>query len=353
MVKEKPQISLRIFALFAVAGLFVFLLYLYLFVPFGQVVTAVERANLLVLGLAFGVVFAGVVFNSLAWARLLGLLSVRVSFLKVFLFVWVASFVDILIPAESMSGDVSKVYLMSRESGESDGKIVASVVSQRILGMVVTIVTLVLSAVYFVVVYHASLFVEGVMVFAAVGSVVLLGLLLYVSATRSATERLGDWVVRVLVWVSRGRWRFERLKAFLVRLLDSFHEGILTLSRRPRGLVLPLLFTVLAWLSDVFVAVLVFVSLGSFGVNISLSAIVIVYSISIAIEDVPVGVPWEVGTLEVVMTSLFVLLGCSGAIGVFAVAAFLIRVFTVWVKLLVGGWVVQFLGVRGLFSGRS
>lgn len=337
--------------LFAAAGLFVFVFYLYLFVPFGEVVRAVEGANLLVLGLALGVVFIGVVFNSWAWARLLGLLSVKVSFVKVFLFVWVASFVDILIPAESMSGDVSKVYLMSRESGESGGRIVASVVSQRILGMVVTIVTLVFSAVYFVVVYHTSLFVEGVMVFVAVGSVALLGLLLYFSATRSATERLGDWVVRVLVWVSRGRWRFERLKVFLVSLLDSFHEGILTLSKRPRGLVLPLLFTVLAWLSDVFVAVLVFVSLGSFGVSISLSAIVIVYSISIAIEDVPVGIPWEFGTLEVVMTSLFALLG-SGAIGVFAVAAFLIRVFTVWVRLLVGGLAVQFLGVKGLFSGR-
>lgn len=351
MAEEKPRISLRVFVLFVAAGLFVFLVYLYLFVPFGEVVEAVEAANPVYLVLAFGVLFVSVSFSSLAWQGLLRLLSVKASFLKVFQFIWVANFVDILVPAESMSGDVSRVYLMSRESGESGGKIVASVVSQRILGMVVTITTLVLSAVYFVVFYHVSLFAEEVMVFVAVGSVFVLASLVYLSASRSATERLGDWVVRVLVWVSRGRWRFEHLKSSVVRLLDSFHEGILTLSRHPRGLVLPLLFTVSAWVSDVFIAVLVFVSLSSLGVNISLSAVVIVYSISIAIEDVPVGIPWEVGTLEVVMTSLFVLLGNPAAIGVFAVAAFLIRIFTVWVRLLVGGLAVQFLGVKGLLSG--
>jgi uncharacterized membrane protein YbhN (UPF0104 family) len=115
-------------------------------------------------------------------------------------------------------------------------------------------------------------------------------------------------------------------------------------------LILPLVFTVLAWFSDILIVVMVFLSLGSFGVTISLSAIVVVYSIAIAIEDIPVGVPWEIGPLEIVMTNLFALLGNLNAIGVFAVATFLIRILTVWVRMLVGGLMVQLLGIKGVLT---
>jgi uncharacterized protein (TIRG00374 family) len=349
-MSSSRRFSLRIAFLFILAGLSLFLLYLYFFVPFGSIVDAIQKANPLYLMLAFGLLFLGVAFSSMAWQRLLKVLSVRVSLLKAYQLTWIASFVDILIPAESISGDVSRIYLMSREAKESEGRVVASVVSQRILGLLVTVVSLLISGTYYVVNYSPPLLALEVVVIVEAGGLLTLGLLLYVSVTKGATEKIADWLIRILMRVFRGRWKFRQLRERAVKFLNTFHEGIWTLGEQRSGLILPLIFTVLAWFSDVLIAVLVFLSLGSFGVTISLSAIVVVYSISIAIEDIPVGVPWEIGTVEIVMTNLFALLGSPNLIGVFAVATFLIRVLTVWVRMLVGGLMVQLLGIKGVLT---
>jgi len=79
-----------------------------------------------------------------------------------------------------------------------------------------------------------------------------------------------------------------------------------------------------------------------------LSAIVIVYSITVGIQTIPIGIPGEVGIPEIVMTTLYTLLGVPIAMS--AVATLLIRVLTLWVKLLIGGVVVQWLGIRALRS---
>ncbi len=349
-MSSAKRFSLKTTLLFASVGLFLLLLYLYLFVPFGTVVEAIRTADPLYLLLAFGVLFLSVCFSSMTWQRLLKVLSVRVSLLKAYQLTWIASFVDILIPAESISGDVSRVYLLSKETEENEGRVAASVVSQRILALLVTVVSLLVSATYYIINYRPPFVALEIVVIVEAGSILTLGLLFYISITKKATRKIANWLIRILVRISRGHWKFEQLRKSAVNILNSFHEGIWTLGRHPSGLILPLAFAVLAWLSDILIAVLVFLSLGSFGVAISLSAIVIVYSISVAIEDIPVGFPWEVGTLEIVMTNLFVLLGNPQVIGVFLVAAFLIRIFTVWVRLLVGGLMVQLLGIKGVLS---
>ncbi len=73
----------------------------------------------------------------------------------------------------------------------------------------------------------------------------------------------------------------------------------------------------------------------------------IVHSISVAIHYIPL-VSGELGILEIVMASLFTLLGNPHAIALFAVATILIRVLTLWGRLFVGGLTVQLMGIRSL-----
>jgi len=80
--------------LLIVVGLAAFFVYLYFFVPFGQLIETVQRLNPFYFLLAFFALLASVVFYSLVWQRLLGLLSVKTSFLKVVQFVCVENFVD-------------------------------------------------------------------------------------------------------------------------------------------------------------------------------------------------------------------------------------------------------------------
>jgi uncharacterized protein (TIRG00374 family) len=351
LVKQKG-FALRTVAVFLAAGLFVFLLYLYFLVPFRDVVLTLQRVNPSYFLLAIGALFVSAAFYSLAWQRLLDMLSVKASFLKAFQFTWVANFVDILVPAESVSGDISRVYLMSKESGGNTGKVVASVVGHRVLATCVTVVSLVVSSTYFAIYYKPPILILELVAIVAACSVIFIGLLFYLSMRREAMEKIVNWFIKLLVRISRGRWKLENLKESAVKTLSTFHDGVVTLSENPKGLVLPLVFSILAWVLDVLIAVFVFLSLGPLETTISLSAIVIVYSISVAIHYIPI-VSGELGILEIVMTSLFTLLGNPQAIAVFAVATILIRLLTLWGRLFVGGLIVQFIGIKNLMPSQN
>jgi len=351
MVEQKRFAVKTVIPLLAV-GLFVFLIYLYFFVPFEDLIQIFQNVNPLYLLLASGALFVSAAFYSLAWQRLLGMLSVKASFLKAFQFVWVAGFVDILVPAESVSGDISRIYLMSKESGGNTGKVVASVVSHRVLTTSVTVVSLIISTIYFVANYKPPILVLELVAIIAACSAIFIGLLFYLSMREATTEKIVNWFIKILVRISRGLWKFERLRESATKMLGTFREGIATLSENPEGLILPLFLSVLAWLLDVLIAVLVFLSLGPIETTISLSAIVIVYSISVAVHYIPI-VSGELGILEIVMTSLFSLLGNPQAIAVFAVATVLIRALTLWGRLFVGGLIVQLMGIKSLVPSQN
>ena len=324
------------------AGLFMFLLYLYFFVPFGEFVTDIQKANPFYYSLAFGSMLLSVAFYSLAWQRLLHVLSVKCSFLKSFQIVWIGSFVDLLVPAESISGDISRVYLMSKESGENAGKVVASVIGHRVLTMTITLAGLVISSVYFVVTYRPPMLVVSSVSLLSGGTLLTLALIFYFSRKRQVTARIVAWIVRLLVRLSHGRWRFEHLKQSAEKMLKAFHDGIDTLIAQKSRLVLPVSLSILAWVLDLLISALVFQALDALR---SFSLIAIVYSISVAIQTIPLGVPGEVGVLDIVMTSLYTLLGVP--ITIAAVATVLIRILTLWLRLLIGGLTVQWLGIKG------
>jgi uncharacterized protein (TIRG00374 family) len=345
----KKRFALSTAILFLAIGLFVFLLYFYFFVPFSDAIQILQKANPLYLLLAFGSVLVSAAFYSLTWQRLLGLLTVKASFRKTFEFTWIATFVDILVPFESVSGDISRIYLMSKESNANAGKVAASVVSHRILSTSVTIISLMISTTYFAFKYKPPALILDLVIVIGVGCAIFLGLLFYVSMRKEATRRIVDWIISVLTWLSRGRWQFVKIREWTMNTLVKFHEGFLILGENPKGLLMPLLYSILAWFLDILIAILVFLSLGSIENTISLSAIIIVYSLAVTISSIPL-ISGELGILEIAMTSLFMLLGNPQTIAIFAVATLLIRMLTLWVRVFVGGLFVQLLGIKNLMS---
>lgn len=324
-------------------GLFVFLLYLYLWVPFGDFVNIMKQADPFYYSLAFLALLLSVGFYSLAWQLLLRLLSVKSSFWKAFQFVWVGNFVDLLVPAESISGDIARVYLMSKDSGDNAGKVVASVIGHRILTMIITLGGLVIGTVYFAIRYRPPMLVMEFVSVIAAGTIVSMILIFYLSRQRQVTSKIVEWIIGLLVRISRGRWQFEGMKKSAEKMLRAFHDGIDALGVRRDRLVLPVCLGITAWLCDLLIAVLVFYALG---VQVHFSAIVIVYSIGIAVQTIPLGIPGEIGVLDVLMATLYTLLGLP--IAVSAVATLLIRIMTLWMRLLIGGITVQWLGIRSL-----
>jgi uncharacterized protein (TIRG00374 family) len=337
-------LSLKRTVPFLLAGMLVFLVYLYFFVGINELLAILRGVNLFYYGMAVAVLFLTMFVNSLAWQYFLRPLSVKVPLRKTFLFTWIGAFVDLLVPAESISGDASKVYLMTNESGENAGKVVASIVSHRILAMIISLGSLIFSsAVLYSIQYELPAAVLNLILIIIVGTAVSLFFIFMCALKETLTQKIIDALIRFLAFVTRGRWKLDGLRTKATKALCAFHGSIQVLLKNPKHLVLPVVFALISWLLSILISYFVFVSLGQ---KVDFVLITIVYSISVNVQSIPLGIPAEVGVVEIVMTSLYGLLGVEA--GIAAAVTVLIRLLTVWLRIAIGFVTVQWIDLKDL-----
>jgi len=331
---------------FLLVGLTIFIVYLYFFVDIPKMVTILQQTNFFYYSLAIVAMFLDVFFYSMTWQYLLLPLSVKFPFKKTFLFTWVGIFVDLLVPMESVSGDISKTYLMSKGSEANTGRVVASLISQRILFMIITVGSLIIGSSSILILSHGlPAYILNLTIVVAVTTAVSLIFLIIVCFKRQITEKVVDSVIRFFERISRGHWHLASLKSKIQDGINAFYEAIRVLRLYPKSLVQPVIFSVVGWVFSLLISFFVFISLGY---RVPFGVVVIVYSISCGVQTVPLGIPAEVGVVDVAMAYLYTLFGVPVVIS--GAATLLIRILTVWARLLVGFVAIQWVGVKALMG---
>jgi uncharacterized protein (TIRG00374 family) len=306
-------------------------------------IAVIQQVNIYYYSLALIAILLSMLFYSLTWQYLLNFLSIKTTFQKTFLFTWIGTFVDILVPAESISGDITRAYLMSKSSNENAGRVMASVIGHRILNLIITLVGLAVGSTFFILKYSPSEFIVKFLLIVTLGTAASLILFFVLCLRKEVTEKIVNWLVGMLAYISRGRWKEAQLKSKAQEMLKAFHQGISILGKHSKNLGLPIISTVIAWFFDLLTAFLVFISIGF---EISLIAILVVYFISYAIQTIPLGIPAEVGLTEIVMTNVYTLLGVPLTIS--AIATVLTRLLSVWFKFFIGYLATQWIGIKVL-----
>jgi len=335
---------------FIFIGLFVFILYLYFFVGFKDILEVLRKVNpadyLFYYSLTVVSLLLSVFFYSLTWYELLRVLSIKISIRESLFYCWLGLFVDLVVPLEAVSGEITRVYLLSRNSKNDTGKVIASVVIHRILSMGTVLTSLTVSSLYFIFRGNIPQYVLVLMIAVLAGTSLTIILIFYLSVREEATERLLDKLIRFTAFITRGRLKVEDLKAKVQNALTMFHQGIEAIGRNRRNLIKPTVYAFTSWFFYLLIYVLVFYALG---VEVSLGVSVIVYSISVAVQAIPIGLP--VGLVEIVMTSLYSLFNIDLAIS--GTATSLIRVVTFWFQLMVGYIIAQWVGIKTLLRSRD
>ena len=99
-------------------GIAAFLIYIFIFqVDIGAIFEELKSVNLYVYLIAVIVSLIEIFFFSLSWRALINFLDVKLSVIKSNLLVWSGIFVDTLVPAESISGEAMRIYLIAKERG--------------------------------------------------------------------------------------------------------------------------------------------------------------------------------------------------------------------------------------------
>ncbi len=345
MEQIKPRFTKKTVIL-PLVGILSFFLYIYLFnVDLLGILETAQKAQPLPYIAAILIGFVEIFFYALSWNELLRGLRVRLALLKAYIFVWYAMFLDILIPAESVSGEICRVYLVNREQYGTSGKVVASLMTYRLLSMVMNSLFLIAGATLLFgvaqinpIVFDAIQVLVGTIAFFMI-------LLLVISWKENWSLKIINGLFRVGEFVSRGKWKLEKLRQEASNAAGVFHSSMKEVVRNPGKLVVPTFYLALNWLTSMSIPYLVFLSLGY---NVSWGVIFVTTAIVVAIKSIPVGIPFEVGLPEIAMTTLYAAGGVPPEIA--ATSTILSRIITLWIRFGVGFAAFQWTEINAISS---
>ena len=328
-------------------GLFVFFLYLYFFVGLDKVFLAVRSFNLteyvLFYSLAIGTMLVVMFFWVLAWRTILGVMSVRISLKNAYMYYWVGYFVDLVVPCQAVCGELTRLYLVQKETNDNYGVVGAGGIANRIVAYSVVTAGLTIGLFFVLTDPNVPSFALDLMVLAWIGAVAFLSGMLYLALSEKAAEKIAGVLVKVLKAIHFRKYRSGQIPTETLESLKSFHDSFRFFRSHPRYLMRPYFFHSIAYALSITVYALSFYALGF---RSSIAFIIIVYFLTSAVQDASAA--FSVGSLEIVLTNIFIFYGFSAALS--GVAAAVLRSLTFWFPLVVGYVIIQLVGAKKLLS---
>jgi len=320
-----------------ILGFVAFIVYFFLFINPAQVANILSKTDLFYYIWAFVAYSLYAFFSSLIWRSLLSNLHLRISLRKALLFTWAGLFFDATVPQLGWSAEVSKTYLLTKDSSLEAGKIGASVVGQKIFNMTITVVAMALGLGFLLAEYSLPLVVTFLISLVLVLSIVTLILVYYISIRPSATKTLLNWATRILGFF-RKKWNPEGFRQKADRLLGVFHTGMQDLRTDSKALVKPIAYSITSFIFEISVT---FITFAALGYAVPVDKVLIVFTLTGVVQTA--GVTFF-GFPELIMSVTFTALGIPAALSVSV--ALLVRVVSLWFRLVVSYVALQWTGIR-------
>lgn len=341
----KPKATWKI-AILPLIGIAAFFAYLYFFqVDFVEVLLSIGATDPFLFLSAVALTFVSTFLHAVAWRSLLTPLSMKLSVVRAYLYVWYGVFVDLIIPAESVSGEASIAYLITREQGNHvTGKVIASLLAHRLINMGVTLILLFAGVCLISAQAGLNSLVFNLSLALICLTTSFLVLLLLLSTRKSWTLNIIDRLLRLAERLAKGRWGLARIRGGAVRTAEAFYDSLQVLRRAPKTVALSTSLSILSWLSYLAISYAVFLAVG-FPASLSLwNTILVTQVIVVAVKSIPLGIPFEVGLPEITMTALYTALGVP--MDVSATVTILSRLLTLWLRFFVGFAVHEWLEIK-------
>jgi uncharacterized protein (TIRG00374 family) len=337
----KPKLTWKsvVFPLLGIVGFFI---YLYVFkVDILGIIATAKNADPAIYAIAILFGLLEVFFFTISWRVLTNYLKIKISVFRAYLYVWYGIYVDTIVPAQSISGEVTRTYLCTRDKCGSVGKVVASLFAHRLLGMVLNVVALIAGLALLTIGGEVYPLVFNALILVAAAIVGIISLMLVLSFKQQWTLRVINWVTNLIHKITRGKWVPSNLQEQAVEVTGHFHESMVEFSHNPKAVAGSVFYLVVSWLFSLSIPFLVFQSLGH---PVTWSIIIVTSAIFLAVKAIPIGIPFEVGLPEAVMTTLYISMGVYGPLA--ATATILVRIITLWFRFFIGFGAQQYLELR-------
>ena len=333
-------------AIFPLLGLVGFFLYIYLFkIDIIGIFATAKKANPIIYSIAVLFGLLQVLSFTVSWRVLTNYLSIKMSIIRAYLYVWYGMYVDTIVPAQSISGEVTRTYLLTRDGCGSFGKVVASLYTHRLLGTAINVLALIAGLVLLTFGGNVNPVVFNLIILVAAAIVAILVLMFVLSYKQQWTLTVINWVTKFVQKISFGKMKLDKLKEEAVEITEHFHDSMKEFRHNPKTISYSLFYLLISWSFSLSIPYLIFMSLGR---PISLSIIIVTSAIFLAVKSIPVGIPFEVGLPEAVMTTLYISMGVPGPLA--ATATILVRIITLWLFFIIGFGAQQWLELKPAIS---
>ena len=346
MTGVTKYLSVKRSALFMVAGLAAFVIYLYFFIGIPRILKVLDGINSVnyafYYSLALISVLASVFFWSTAWNNILRSLSVKISYRKAYLYYWVGYFSDLVVPCATICGELTRLYLVQKQTDKNYGVLAASAVTNRIVAYTIVTIGLYSGGSLIFLKPGVSPVITNVFIVFLIGVTAYLAVLLYLAFVKHAAKNFAAVYQKILKTLRPKHYSpYKDLQT--KQSLENYYLGFKIFREKPRLLIKPFILHLLSYFFGILVYILIFYAIG---IPSSIEFYVVVYFIATAIQDAAAS--FSVGSLEIVLTSIFVIYGLP--LDKAFITALLVRSAGFWFPLFVGFLAVQFMGARNLIA---
>lgn len=329
-------------------GLIAFFFYLYFFVGLDQILVVVQNVRVtdyvIFYSLAIVMMILVIFFWVASWRHLLKELIIELNFKNAFLYYWAGYFVDLVVPCQAVCGELARLYLVQKETHENYGSIAAAGVTNRTISYSVATAGLGIGLIFITLNADVPLFVIDLLVFALVGSLIYLSILLYLIFSSDAAEKIVNLTFKVFKTLHIKSYSSGKTLTELLDSLKLFHESFKFFRSNPMRLIVPYGFQILAYGFNLVIYILVFYAVG---INqLLLGFFVTVYFLTSTIQGTTAS--FSVGILEILLTSIFIFYGIDAAQS--GVTAALLRSVIFWFPLVIGYIIIQIVGAKKVLN---
>ena len=232
----KPKLTWKT-VVFPLLGLVGFFLYIYLFhVDILGILAKAQSADPLIYLVAIVFGFLEVFFFTISWRVLTNYLKIKITVFRAYLYVWYGIYVDTIVPAQSISGEVTRTYLCTRDKCGPFGKVVASLFTHRLLGMVLNVAALVAGIILLTRGGNVNPLVFNAIIVVAAAIVGIIGLMFVLSFKQQWTLKVIDVVTHFVHKITFGRVNLTKLTGQAVEVTAHFHDSMKEFRNNPKAL---------------------------------------------------------------------------------------------------------------------
>jgi uncharacterized protein (TIRG00374 family) len=231
---------------------------------------------------------------------------------------------------------------VQKQTRKGYGVLAASAITNRIVAYTIVTIGLFTGAILIFLKPGTSPVITNVFVFFLIGVTIYMAALLYLAFVKHAAKNFARLYSKILKTL-RPKHYNPQTEEKREKSLTSYYKGFKKFRENPRLLIRPLILHSISYLLGLSAYILIFYALG---IPASPEFYVVVYFIATAVQDAAAS--FSVGSLEIILTSIFVLYGLNSGYSV--ITALLVRSIGFWFPLFVGFLAVQYLGTKNLIS---